>query len=176
MGPLVQLNFETLQADLRSFSKAHGAESCCIFSLADGDSRRYVACCWLVPRSFPLRYKERVIMLRPLLQPVVMAGAYFSIFHWTSWPQLSGAAVYLFARKNALTGAAPIYAGETGEMSGYFGPGHRKWSGAAALGATHILVHYESSTPKRLEIETALRRVLRPPLNEQLPSIAELLA
>ena len=114
-------------------------------------------------------------MLRPSLQPVLMAGHYFGVVDWTWWPHLSGAAVYLFTRNNALTGAAPIYAGETGEMAGYLGYDHKKWSRALGLGMTHILVHYESSRPKRLQIETELRRVLRPPLNEQLPSLAELL-
>lgn len=114
-------------------------------------------------------------MITPSLQPVLIAGRYFSVIHWTWWPHLSGAAVYLFVRHNALTGAAPIYAGETGEMAGYLGDGHKKWSRAISLGMTHILVHYESARQKRLEIEATLRRVHRPTLNEQLPSIAELL-
>ena len=98
-----------------------------------------------------------------------MAGYYFSVINLAWWPHLAGAAVYLFVRDNALTGPSAIYAGQTGEMSGYLGDGHRKWFEAVALGMTHILVHYEGSRPKRLQIETALRQQFRPPLNDARP-------
>jgi hypothetical protein len=74
--------------------------------------------------------------------------------------------VYILARARPDRLFDPLYVGQSGQ-GGVRLANHEKMASARYLGATHVHIHFVEDASSRFSIETDLRRLHRPPLNEQ---------
>ena len=88
------------------------------------------------------------------------------------WYDVGG--VYIFAGPNYQTGRwEPLYVGQTNSFRSRLIPGYEKWIQAMLMGATRVHATIVPLYYARLGLEALLIRELRPPLNIQLPTLAD---
>lgn len=110
--------------------------------------------------------------------PVVHAhGVPLSVLPASHFDAFATGGVYVMCRQDWDGKYTVLYVGQAADMSERLGPTHEKWGRAMRLGMTHLLINLTATTLlDRLITEATLISRFNPPLNEQKPTVASVLA